>query len=377
LKTEQLLWQKSTGWPANPVSLNGSANLVLAFGGIDIIGKPEIYNELKSRYNHAQIVLTSTAGEIHGDVVMDNSVSVTACRFEQTELDVHEFDISQYASSNECGLAIANKMGKPKLKHLLIFCDGTAVNGDDLLIGINTHMPENVIVTGGLAADAGRFSETLVGLNRIPEKNKIVCIGFYGDKLKVCHGSQGGWDAFGPKRKITKSRRNVLYEIDGENALELYKKYLGHRAAELPGAALLFPLCLYTKSGEKLVRTILNIDEENGTMHFAGNIPKGSEVQFMMANLDRIVSGAEEAAEYSHKMSPIIEPDLVLMISCVGRKIILDQRVDEEIETVCNVFGKNAAYTGFYSNGEFSPNRNEVACSLHNQTMTITTYTEG
>ncbi len=358
------------------MSLNGSANLVLVFGGIDIIGQPEIFKELKSRYNHAHIVMASTAGEIHGEVVMDNCVSVTACRFQHTELDVREFDISDYASSQDCGLAIAQAMNKPKLKHVLIFSDGISVNGDDLLLGINSHMPENVLVTGGLAADAGRFAGTLVGLNRIPEKNKIVCIGFYSERLQICHGSQGGWDAFGPLKVVTKSRRNVVYEIDGENALELYKKYLGHRASELPGAALLFPLCLYTKTGEKLVRTILNIDEESGAMHFAGNIPKGAEVQFMMANLDRLVSGAEDAASHSQSMGQIQAPDLVLMISCVGRKIVLDQRVDEEIESVCQVFGKNCTYTGFYSNGEISPNRNEVMCSLHNQTMTITTYSE-
>jgi len=44
----------------------------------------------------------------------------------------------------------------------------------------------------------------------------------------------GGWDPFGPERLITKSKENILYELDGQSALELYKKYLGEHAKVFP-----------------------------------------------------------------------------------------------------------------------------------------------
>jgi len=377
MTTEQSLWRKDIGWTnSNAHAINGQANLVFAFGGVDVISSQEILTELQRRYSNAQIILASTAGEIHGNMVFDESVSVTACQFDHTQVEVIRIDVDAFKDSYSCGKHISSRLNKEGLNHILIFSDGIKVNGDDLVRGVNEDLSKEIIVTGGLAADAGRFTQTFIGANEIPVSGNIVAVGFYGDRLQVTHGSQGGWDAFGPVREVTKSMENVLYELDGENALEVYKRYLGTRASELPGSALLFPLCILDDvSDAQLVRTILSIDEESGSMRFAGNIPQGARVQFMMANFDRLVDGAGEAADQSKSMKSG-DPDLVMMISCVGRKIVLDQRVEEEVESVHAIYGDGPSYTGFYSNGEISPLLNTVGCSLHNQTMTITTYKE-
>jgi hypothetical protein len=377
MKTEQSLWLDGQGWKnTSEQFLPGEASIVFAFGGIDVVGSVEILSDLKTRYNKAQIILASTAGEIHGNMVYDGSVSVTACKFDHTNVQVATLDVLDFNNSYECGRAIQKRLLTQGLTHILIFSDGIKVNGDDLVKGVNEGLPNNIVVTGGLAADAGRFTNTLIGVNDTPSANKIAAIGFYGDRLVVTHGSQGGWDVFGPVREVTKSNDNVLYELDGASALEIYKRYLGSRASELPGSALLFPLCILGEGASgQLVRTILSIDENMGSMKFAGNIPEGSKVQFMMANFDRLVDGAGRAAEQS-ALAQQETPDLVMMISCVGRKIVLDQRIEEEVESVCEVFGDKPSYTGFYSNGEISPLLNTVGCSLHNQTMTITTYRE-
>jgi hypothetical protein len=228
-----------------------------------------------------------------------------------------------------------------------------------------------------MAADSGRFKQTLVGAVSQPLAGAIVAIGFYGESLIVGHGSMGGWDAFGPIRTITKSKGNKLFELDNKNALQLYKNYLGEKASELPAAALLFPLSISTNNGEtELVRTILSIDEKEGSMTFAGDIPQSQKGRFMMANFDRIVDGAGHAALKAKEVGDA-EPEFVLMISCVGRKLVLGQRIEDEVEAVIEVLGKDAVYSGFYSNGELSPFKDNAACSLHNQTMTITTYKEG
>jgi hypothetical protein len=372
MKVQQHLWREGKGWAVTP-SVSFQPNLVYAFGGIDALANDSVYGEIRRIYPEADIVLASTAGEIHGDEVNDNTVSVTACKFEKTELRVVEGKVADCANSFECGRSITQKLKGEGLCHILVFSDGISVNGDDLVRGINEDLSADVIVTGGLAADAGRFTKTLVGANHEPESNRIVAIGFYGNQLNITHGSHGGWDLFGPVRVVTKAVENVLYELDGENALDLYKRYLGPRASELPGSALMFPLCILSSDRQsQLVRTILSVDEASGTLRFAGNIPMGAQVQFMMANFDRLVDGAAKAAEQSTDKSP----DLVLMVSCVGRKLVLDQRIEEEVESVCQYFGNRAAYTGFYSNGEISPQLGSTQCSLHNQTMTITTYHE-
>jgi len=377
MKVEQLNWTQAAGWKKLKSSaISEKANFLLVFGGIDEVNKPERFNELREMYPNANIVMGSTAGEIIDDRVQDETITATAIWYEKTILKFTEINVRDHTDSYTCGCAVRESLESEDLNHILVISDGGMVNGDELVRGINESLDNKILVTGGLAADAGRFSKTFAGLNKAPESGKIVAIGHYGDDLKVSHGSKGGWDEFGPIRTVTHSEGNVLFELDGQNALELYKKYLGEKAKELPGAALLFPLSLYRDDGSQLVRTILSIDEEQGSMTFAGDIPNNAEVRFMMANFDRLIDGAANAAEESYVRMDKDQPEIVLMISCVGRKLVLDQRIEEEVESVKEIFGDDVIYTGFYSNGEISPVLDSVGCSLHNQTMTITIYSE-
>lgn len=377
MKVEQQNWTSETGWKKlKSAGIEEQANFLLVFGGIDEVNKPERFDELRGMYPNANIVMGSTAGEIIDDRVQDESITATAVWYEKTVLNFIEINVFDHADSYACGCAVRETFDQDGLNHILVISDGGMVNGDELVRGINETLDDKILVTGGLAADAGRFSKTYVGLNKAPESGKIVAIGHYGDDLKVSHGSKGGWDEFGPIRTVTRSEGNVLFELDGQNALNLYKKYLGDKASELPGAALLFPLSLHCDNGSQLVRTILSIDEEQGSMTFAGDIPNNAEVRFMMANFDRLIDGAANAAEASYDRMDQAQPEMVLMISCVGRKLALDQRIEEEVESVKEILGDDVIYTGFYSNGEISPVIDSVGCSLHNQTMTITTYSE-
>lgn len=256
----------------------------------------------------------------------------------------------------------------------MVFSDGSLVNGSELTKGLN-QAAGNILVTGGLAGDDANFRSTLVGLNRNPAEGNIVAIGFYGHKLLVTHGSQGGWDMFGLERTVTKSQGNVLYEINEQSALDLYKKYLGPDVDNLPASALLFPLALTIQGqSEPIVRTILSIDEEQKTMTFAGDIPENSKVRLMKANFDKLIDASSKAAENSLKNNR--KPDFALLISCVGRKLILGPRTEEEVEAVADALPEGTMIAGFYSYGEISPFNSSATCQLHNQTMTITSFYE-
>jgi hypothetical protein len=205
----------------------------------------------------------------------------------------------------------------------------------------------------------------------------IVAIGFYGDQIQINHGSFGGWEPFGLERTVTQSNENILEEIDGKKALDLYKTYLGNYADQLPGSTLLFPLSLKVDgSKEELVRTILDIDQEKQSMTFAGNLPVGSKVRFMRANFDKLIDAAGLAANETLISSKGQKPQYALLISCVGRKLVLENRIEEEIEAVQEYLGKECLISGFYSYGEITPMNQSNNCQLHNQTMTITTFDE-
>ncbi len=350
--------------------------LVFCFGAKAVIEAKDAYTMLRTKYPSAQIIICSTAGEIYDTEVFDHTLTVTALQFEHTPIETRMVRIDEYLSSYAAGQALVRQFPGKDLAYLLVFSDGSMVNGSELVQGMNEVAHDQLLITGGLAGDGPDFRHTLVGLNDRPSAGLVVAVGFYGQHLCVHHGTRGGWEMFGPERTVTKSTGNVLYEINGKNALDLYKLYLGPDAAKLPGSALLFPLAIKKDAeSELVVRTILSIDELSGSMTFAGDIPEGAQVRFMRANFDRLTDAAYHAA-LDTKKSGEQPPKLALLISCVGRKLILQGRTEEEVEAIDEVFNQQTILTGFYSYGEISPFVDGTSCQLHNQTMTITTFSE-
>jgi hypothetical protein len=95
----------------------------------------------------------------------------------------------------------------------------------------------------------------------------------------------------------------------------------------------------------------------------------------MITNVDSIVNAAEIAAINALKNRKN-KPTLAIIVSCIGRKLVLDQRVEEEIEEVIEVFNGNTTICGFYSYGEIAPFDDDTNCQLHNQTIAITLISE-
>lgn len=351
--------------------------LVVGFGGKPILSEGSVYERLREKFPKAEIALCSTAGEIFCTEVIDETLSVVALEFEKTDVKSALVNIRDLNNSFEAGAALISQLDQENLKYVFVLSDGALVNGSELVRGMDSVVKNKIPITGGLAGDGTHFNSTLVGLNSEAKEGVILAIGFYGDALKVSHGSMGGWDNFGLEKTVTASSSNTLFEIDDKNALEVYKTYLGKYAADLPGSALMFPLSVkLPESNESVVRTILSIDKDNNSMIFAGDVPVGSKVRFMKANFDRLIDAATLAAGQTLTFADNTQPKLALLISCVGRKIILGKRVDEEVEAVTEALRNKPIITGFYSYGEISPLNAHGRCELHNQTMTITTFDE-
>ncbi|TAK12483.1 MAG: hypothetical protein EPO32_08565 [Anaerolineae bacterium] len=377
MNIEQRSWTSASGWLPTPLRPGLPAQLVLLFGAKELLRERAQLAQIRAAYPSARIVGCSTSGEISGLRVMDHSLSLTAIQFEHAKINLASTLLVEVeGNSFNAGRRLATQLPRQGLVHVLVFSDGSAVNGSELVRGLTEILPAGVAVTGGLAGDADRFEDTLVVLDDDPRPGLIVAIGLYGERLRIGYGSMGGWDPFGPDRVVTRAKDNVLYELDGQSALTLYKRYLGDYANELPSAALLFPLALRDPNGHEVVRTILNIDEIQQSMTFAGDVPQGATVRLMKANFERLVDGAQDAAEASYRSIGSQSPEFALLISCVGRKLVLKQRVEDEIESVQEVLGEGTVLAGFYSYGEISPAAPNASCELHNQTMTITTFSE-
>lgn len=373
----QGLWQDGAWHQApDPSFPTDQANLILCFGCCNQ-AREGLIPLLQKTYPRAILCGCSTAGEIFDTQVEDHSVSVVIIAFEKTRVRATRATLEDTTETSRAARQIASDLKGEELVHVLVLSDGLHVNGTTLTQTLSTALPDNVSVSGGLAGDYGAFEHTCAWLDRPVDTPGLVAIGFYGSHLKVGHGSLGGWDPFGPVRLVTRAEGNVLYELDGQSALELYTRYLGDKyARDLPGSALLFPLTILDDREKDLVRTVLSVDPVQQMMTFAGDIPEGSRVRFMKANFDRLIEGASGAAEQSRRHLSAADTQFALLVSCVGRKMVLKQRVEEETEAVRDILPKPIVLSGFYSYGEISPLVHQVGCTLHNQTMTITTFGE-
>ena len=377
MKIQQGTRDASGNWRHTDVATSLKAPLVLVFSNRFLLEDDSIFTQLRAQFPDGHLVLGSTAGEITGTNVLSDGLAYTAIEFEKSAFEIVSASILEHnKESFATGKVLAERINKNGLKHVFVLSEGSFVNGSELINGLSSVLDADIAITGGLCGDDARFEKTLCGYNRPAKEGEVVLIGLYGDSLEISFANYGGWFSFGPERLITKSSGNVLYELDHRPALDLYKKYLGDKASELPQAALLYPLSVQFEHKKKpLVRTILNIDEDTNAMVLAGDAPEGSRVNLMMATVDGIVDGASEAAKRAveHRNSP---PELAILVSCVGRKLVMHQRVEEEIEEVCEVLGKNTTLTGFYSYGELAPFADDRICELHNQTMTLTLISE-
>lgn len=372
MNVEQWLFRPASGWVRTRGSLaEKPADVALVFGERALL-TAENLDALRARFPQVRSVYCSTAGEICDTQVLEGTLTATLVSFAHTQVSFASATIARSEDSRACGEQIARQLTQPDLVHVFAICDGSLTNGTEFVRGLLAHLPPTVKVTGGLAGDGARFQRTLVGLDEPPTAGRIVALGFHGARLRVRFGCEGGWAPFGPERVVTRSAGNQLFELDGRSALALYKSYLGEQSSGLPGSALRFPLQLTPPDGAApVVRTILAVNEAEESMTFAGDIPLGAKVRFMRASYEDLIDGAARAATDVRSD----DAELVLCVSCIGRRIVLGQRIEEETELVREAVGAGPVIAGFYSYGELAP-QGSGACQLHNQTMTLTTLSE-
>ncbi len=351
-------------------------NLLFLFFTSNLDVSQAILDEVNGAFSGVNVVGCSTAGEIQDTEMRDNSVALLALNMEKTEVKTTSFPTTGGLDSLDAARKVGESLKADGLKAVFVLSPGLQVNGSDVVQGLERAVGSNVTIFGGLAGDGAAFEKTYTLKNGELSSNEIVAVGFYGDDFQVTTGSEGGWAPFGPARRVTKSEKNVLFELDGKPALELYETYLGEKAAELPASGLLYPFAILNEdhSQSGMIRSTLDIDRDNKSLILAGDLEEGKLVCLMHADTDDLVAGAENAAKEAK--ADETGDHAAILVSCVGRKIVMADDVPEEIEVVKEMLGDGVAMAGFYSYGEICPILGTNKTELHNQTMTIAHFFE-
>lgn len=379
MHVRQLSWQGG-GWRGADAGPE-RADLALYFGPRQALAGGERYGELRAMFPDAHIVGCSTGGQILGSEISDDRIAAAAVRFSSTKVQLVGEAVAGPQRSGACGEAIGRALAADDLAGIFVLSDGLNVNGSELVAGITRFVGKGIPVTGGLAGDGADFKESVVGADCPPRSHLVAAVGFYGPAVRFGHGSAGGWDIFGPQRRVTRSSGNILFELDGRPALDLYERYLGEDDINgLPGTALLFPLQVQDPADleHEIVRTVLAVDREARSMTFAGDVPEGWYAQLMRGNFDHLAVGAAEAARQARAglNGGASSDGIALLVSCIGRRLLMGQQTTEEVEAAAAELGSQMSRIGFYSYGEISPHAASGICELHNQTMTVTTIAE-
>ncbi|MFA6061204.1 MAG: FIST N-terminal domain-containing protein [Gallionella sp.] len=371
MQIAQISWSLQSGWSSQP-AFSADADLVLIFADDGYFQTEACYTQLRELYPQARLVGCSSSGNVLGVEISDQNMVATVVKLEKSKIRLASLDMQEGESVQDLGARLMQALAGDNLRHAFILSDGLQVNGSELAKGLNQL---GLPITGGLAGDGTRFGKTWVMADAPARSGRIAALGFYGD-INIKSGCFAGWEEFGAERLVTKSVGNVVYEIDGEPALDLYKRYLGEQAAQLPASGLRFPLSIQaSKTDMALIRTLLAVDEASRSLTFAGDVPQGYLCKLMRTNLDNLIDSAGLAASAAQPVNQEAA-GLCLVVSCVGRRLVMGQLTEEELEIVQDKLGDATAITGFYSYGELAPFSDVMQCQLHNQTMTLTTLYE-
>jgi hypothetical protein len=261
-------------------------------------------------------------------------------------------------------------------KCVQIFSDGLTGNGCAIIEGITSVLGDRIPVTGGAAGDNGRFTKTLqFGYGRI-YTDAICAIAFLGD-FRLGTGLDSGWAPIGVPKQVTKASGSVVYELNGEPALNVYERFLGDHAHKLPAIGVEYPLGFIRPSihGDQedlyVLRATMSVDRKARSITFAGEIPEGAHVNLTCGDNTSILEAAGNAARQARSTYGDVTPGIIFCYSCMARKIVLGSHTEKEIEQVRAEFGPHVPLIGFYTYGEFCPVSHGAPTFLHNETITL------
>jgi len=376
----------TAGCDAATQALGGreAAGVLLVFGSTRFDHR-RLLEGVTSVAGDTPLVGGTTAGEISSAEFSTRSVVVMALSSDTLSFTT---GIGKDMSRDEaaCGVALVEDIRRQTslddALSLLVLPNGMGGDGVKVIEGLHSALGPNIEIVGGYLGDDERFESTFQYHDGKVYKDAIPGLLFSGQGFRTGVGVRSGFASIGNRFYCTQAKGNVVGQFDEERALDVYKEFLGEELSKkLPGVCLEYPFGLIDEKvsirGKEYfqLRCGLSVDHERGTISLAASIPEGSPITLTTASRGDIINGARLAAEQAQESLAGAKPQAVLMFSCVGRKLVLGRRTQEEVSAVRSVLGEDVPLLGFYTYGEIGPidkMQGELAATrFHNETVVV------
>ncbi|MFZ0491330.1 MAG: FIST N-terminal domain-containing protein [Salegentibacter sp.] len=309
--------------------------------GIDVLGATSCGEFINEQQTDGEIAM----------LLMEISKDLYSLEFEKIEDDQMELATQ----------SLANKALQKFKNPALILCS-TAINrkteffdGHKMVSTLKKSLGPEKVYYGGMAGDDWSMNGTFVFANENETDSGIAAIVLDGDKIQLNGMAINGYKPMGISRTVTRSKGNLLYEIDGKPAVEMYLKYLGKNDQQddldvFKDVSVEYPFIVERDQNETVLVSTRDINEEENALVTDMDMPEGTNFWFAQPpGFDIVEEILEKAAMI--KESQKTKADALLVFSCAGRPPLLGPMVTEENEGLARIW--NAPMAGFFTYGEY------------------------
>ncbi len=296
---------------------------------------------------------STTVGEIFADkqhgvnekeesiVCMLLDIDPTAISLRLLQIEDHRY----YEIGKRVGAWAKEQYTNPAI---ITVTSGLEFDNDGYTQGIVSTEIEYVF--GGAAGDDLILKDTFVFSKENFSSHGIIVLALDLKKIDILGARAFGWIGIGQERIVTKSHKNMVYEIDGKPAIDFYKKYLNVTTDDMPQTGIEYPLEVRLKNGQVLYRAVLDIEEKSGALIFAGHVEEKSRVRLSTAKGKAIIPYVKRSIEEALSKRKNFKPEVGLLFPCCSRKQVLGEYTIQEIEAIYKV--AKAPLIGFFAYGE-------------------------
>ena len=262
---------------------------------------------------------------------------------------------------------------------ILVYSGGIGVDGESIVRGIKEAFDREIPIYGGLGADHFHYNKVCTYTHKGVFDNGLSALVIDTDKIKVGGKTFSGWDDLGKTHLVTKAEGNILLEVDGKPALDLFNNYFkgveyrqkegSERLFTIPG---IYSLKVKRDNGVEFMRSTLIYDFERKALILAGGIKKNDKFKFCPTPSFSVV---ELTIDEYRKMAVDNEKvDALIMNSCAGRQFAFGPMFDDEVEGIYDIW--KVPMVGYMAYGEIGNTGEDQICEFHNVTCSLVSLTE-